>query len=208
MPKLPSTTWNTRPSMALSISPLSAYITPLDSQGSPSSYSSSMVPRPSHTYLPNPIPQLLPIRPPPTYFPMLSTPSDNIENVFPSADSKRVFHHLRSRTSGLVVALAPANEPTRNPFMSLILRLVVEDQVNSAQTAFRHSLLSLGATHVVHQYQHTSPEQGMHMRTRSVKSRRKAMAHMSISLSREKELPLELLLVTCLTLFMRNVSSS
>lgn len=78
--------------------------------------------------------------------------------------------------------------------------------MNSAQTAFRHSLLSLGATHVVHQYQYASPEQGMHMRTRSVKSRLKAMAHMSISLSKEKVLPLKLLLVTCLTLFIRNVS--
>jgi hypothetical protein len=98
------------------------------------------------------------------------------------------------------------NDLAKNPFMMLALRLI-QHHTSAAQTAFRHSLLSLGAAHLFHQHQHTSLEQGWRMRLRTVKSRRKAMAYLSIGLSKERDVSVDLMLATCLTLIIRNVSA-
>lgn len=173
---------------------------------------------PTHTFNPhinnndNPLPTFA--MPLPLFIP--STISEPIEQVFPSADSKRIFQHVRSATSTIVVALglggeANNNHTGKNPFMAMALRTILMDATSNAQTAFRHALLSLGATHVCHQYQKTSPEQCQQMRVRTIKSKRKALAFLSIgppTMNGDSAAQTDLVLATCLTLCLRNVRTT
>jgi hypothetical protein len=143
-----------------------------------------------------------------------STIPEPIEQIFPSADSKRIFQHVRSTTSTMVVALGLSGDSShtgKNPFMAMALRTILMDATSHAQTAFRHALLSLGAAHVCHQYQKSSPEQCQAMRVRTIKSKRKALAFLSIDVpgnsnNRHHAAQTDLTLATCLTLCLRNVS--
>lgn len=129
-----------------------------------------------------------------------------IEHTFPSADSKRLFQHVRSKTSTVIVALGMGNHEAKNPFMAMVTRLMRVDPKSAAQTAFRHSLLSLGSAHVCHQHHLSSPEQCQQMRVRTVKSKRKATLHLFMPSQKQEEGYTDLLLATCLTLHLRNVS--
>lgn len=131
-----------------------------------------------------------------------------IEQVFPSADSRRLFQHVRAKTSSLILASGLRNDQDKNPYMSMVLRLMLLDVDSPAQIGFRHSLLSLGAAHVLHQIRHqeTSALQAQNMRVRTVKSKRKALGYLHISATKDGSQHADLLLATCLTLFIRNVS--
>lgn len=133
-------------------------------------------------------------------------PSDAIENVFPSADSKRLFHHVRSRTSNIVVAYGTDDGIARNPYMMFALDLMLKNVSTYAQTAFRHALLSLAAAHAHHESHQASADQRQQMIVRTVKSRRKAMLNLSISALKDKGDQTDLVLITCLTLHIRDVS--
>ena len=128
-----------------------------------------------------------------------------IEHTFPSADSKRLFQHVRAKTSTVIVALGMGLHEAKNPFMAMVTRLMRVDPTSAAQTAFRHSLLSLGAAHVCYQHHLTSPEQCQQMRVRTVKSKRKATLHLFMPTQKQEEGYTDLLLATCLTLYLRNV---
>lgn len=129
-----------------------------------------------------------------------------IEHTFPSADSKRLFQHVRSKTSTVIVALGMGTHEAKNPFMAMVTRLMRVDPKSAAQTAFRHSLLSLGSAHVCHQHHLSSPDQCQQMRVRTVKSKRKATLHLFMPSQKQEEGYTDLLLATCLTLHLRNVS--
>jgi hypothetical protein len=133
-------------------------------------------------------------------------PSDAIENIFPSADSKRLFHHVRSRTSHIIVAYGTNDGMTRNPFMSLAMDFMLKNVDTYAQTAFRHALLSLAAAHAHHESLQATPEQRQHMIVRTVKSRRKALINLDISRLKDKGDLTDLVLITCLTIHIRDVS--
>jgi len=134
-----------------------------------------------------------------------STINDPIEHIFPSADSKMIFQHVRSKTSTTITALTTQSQsPNQNPFMDMALRTIMVDPTSHAQTAFRHAMLSLGAAHVCHQYAKASPVQAQKMRVRTVKSNRKAMGFLGIGTSQAEQT--DLVLATCLTLCVRNVS--
>jgi hypothetical protein len=136
------------------------------------------------------------------------TIDEPIEQVFPSADSKMIFQHVRSKTSSLIVALGLGDQKPQNPFMDMALRTILVDASSPAQTAFRHSMLSLGAAHVCYQFSKESPIKGQQMRVRTVKSKRKALGFLSVSLcgGTNHAEQTDLLLATCLTLSVRNVS--
>jgi hypothetical protein len=114
-----------------------------------------------------------------------STINDPIEHIFPSADSKMIFQHVRSKTSTTITALT------------------TQSQTSNQNPAFRHAMLSLGAAHVCHQYAKASPVQAQKMRVRTVKSNRKAMGFLGIGTSQAEQT--DLVLATCLTLCVRNV---
>jgi hypothetical protein len=133
-----------------------------------------------------------------------STINDPIEHIFPSADSKMIFQHVRSKTSTTITALTTQSQTSnQNPFMDMALRTITVDPTTHAQTAFRHAMLSLGSAHVCHQYAKASPEQAQKMRVRTVKSNRKAMGFLGIGTSQAEQT--DLVLATCLTLCVRNV---
>lgn len=143
--------------------------------------------------------------------PPLSIPAvieEPIEHTFPSADSKRLFQHVRSKTFTVIVALGSGDHQIKNPFMAMTIRLMLLDPKSAAQTAFRHSLLSLGAAHVGHQHERSSPDQCQQMRVRTVKSKRKAILHLFMNPGKQEESYTDLMLATCLTLYLRNVSVS
>jgi hypothetical protein len=136
-----------------------------------------------------------------------STINDPIEHIFPSADSKMIFQHVRSKTSTTITALTTQSQTSnQNPFMDMSLRNITVDPTTHAQTAFRHAMLSLGAAHVCHQYAKASPVQAQKMRVRTVKSNRKAMGFLGIGTSQAEQT--DLVLATCLTLCVRNVRHS
>jgi hypothetical protein len=136
-----------------------------------------------------------------------STINDPIEHIFPSADSKMIFQHVRSKTSTTITALTTQSQSSnQNPFMDMALRNITVDPTTHAQTAFRHAMLSLGAAHVCHQYAKASPAQAQKMRVRTVKSNRKAMGFLGIGTSQAEQT--DLVLATCLTLCVRNVRHS
>jgi len=135
-----------------------------------------------------------------------STINDPIEHIFPSADSKMIFQHVRSKTSTTITALTTQSQTSnQNPFMDMALRTIMVDSTTHAQTAFRHAMLSLGAAHVCHQYAKASPVQAQKMRVRTVKSNRKALGFLGIGTSQAEQT--DLVLATCLTLCVRNVPS-
>lgn len=136
-----------------------------------------------------------------------ATINDPIEHIFPSADSKMIFQHVRAQTSTTITALTPQQSQTQsqNPFMDMALRTIMIDHESHAQTAFRHAMLSLGAAHVCHQYAKASPVQAQKMRVRTVKSNRKAMGFLGIGTNQAEQT--DLVLATCLTLCVRNVST-
>lgn len=135
-----------------------------------------------------------------------ATIEEPLEHVFPSAGSKRLFHHVKSQTSTIIVALGKGNHRDKNPFMAMATRLMRLNPTSHAQTAFRHSLLSLSSAHVAQQFNTSSPVQSQEMRVRTAKSKRKALVY--LSLNSHTEGYTDLLLGTCLTLFLRNVGRS
>ena len=138
-----------------------------------------------------------------------NTINDSIDNIFPSADSKMLFQHVRSKTSATITAVAsPSQSQTsnQNPFMDMALRTITVDPTTHVQTAFRHAMLSLGAAHVCHQYAKASPEQAQKMRVRTVKSNRKALGFLGMGTSQAEQT--DVVLATCLTLCVRNVRHS
>jgi hypothetical protein len=138
-----------------------------------------------------------------------STINDPIEHIFPSADSKMIFQHVRSKTSSNITALTSQSQSqsgNQNPFMDMALRTITVDHESHAQTAFRRAMLSLGAAHVCHQYAKASPVQAQKMRVRTVKSNRKGMGFLGIGTKQAEQT--DLVLATCLTLCVRNVSPS
>ena len=164
--------------------------------------------RRTHTHFgPTPTPTPTPIRPQ-IYMPRPNpiVPSDAIENIFPSADSKRLFHHVRSRTSHIIVAYGTHDGVSKNPFMSLAMDFMLRNVNTYVQTAFRHALLSLAASHAHHESLQATPEQRQQMIVRTVKSRRKALMNMSISSLKDKGDQTDLMLITCLTIHIRDVS--
>jgi len=74
-----------------------------------------------------------------------------------------------------------------------------------AQTAFRHSLLSLAAAHAHHESLQASAEQKQQMLVRTAKSRRKALSNLAIGALRDRGDQVDLALVTCLTIHIRDV---
>jgi hypothetical protein len=160
---------------------------------------------PAFSSFPNPYP--VPIS---TSLSIPKTIDDPIEQVFPSADSKMIFQHVRSKTSSIITALGLKDQKPHNPFMDMALRTILIDTASHTQTAFRHAMLSLGAAHVYHQYKTSSPAQAQNMRVRTVKSKRKALGFLSLSLGdgtdHNQAEQTDILLATCLTLCIRNVS--
>lgn len=142
---------------------------------------------------------------------MPKTINDPIEQVFPSADSKMIFQHVRSKTSSIITALGLKDQKPQNPFMDMALRTILIDTASHTQTAFRHAMLSLGASHVYHQYRISSPSQAQNMRVRTVKSKRKALGFLALSVcdgaDHNQAEQTDILLATCLTLCIRNVSN-
>ena len=160
--------------------------------------------RPDMQYHPPP-----PVARAPIYIPRPNpnppVPSDAIENVLPSADSKRLFHHVRSRTSSIMVAYGTNDGVAKNPYMALVLDLMLKNVSTYAQTAFRHSLLSLAAAHAHHESLQASAEQKQQMLVRTAKSRRKALSNLAIGALRDRGDQVDLALVTCLTIHIRDV---
>lgn len=131
-----------------------------------------------------------------------------IEHGFPSAGSKRLFQHVCSKTSAVIVALGSGHYHAKNPFLAMTTRMMLVDPTSNAQIAFRHSLLSLASAHVAQQHHRASPVQCREMRVRTAKSKRKALLHLYMDSEKELAGYTDLLLATCLTVFLRNVSLS
>jgi len=142
--------------------------------------------------------------------PLLSSP-DPLAVAFPSPSSRRLFHHFVSLTSSIVVAMSAASSPNnknRNPILNVALPLMVHDAESPARAAFRLGVLSLAAGHLHHQYlvhgTSANPD-ATNMLVETRRARRHADAQMLLSLTRQGDAELDLVLATCMMLKTRDV---
>jgi hypothetical protein len=144
--------------------------------------------------------------------PMMHSP-DPIAVAFPSASSRRLFHHFFSLTSSIVVAMSGSqgqtpNNRNKNPILNVSLPLIVHDADSPARTAFRLGVLSLAAGHLHHQYLdfgNPGSEDANNMLVETRRARRHADAQMLLSLTRQGDAELDLVLATCMMLKVRDV---
>ncbi|KAL1408591.1 hypothetical protein Q8F55_005404 [Vanrija albida] len=138
----------------------------------------------------------------------LSLPSDPISNAFPSAANRRLFHQFFNMTSSIVVAMgnrANSSNQSKNPFLAVSLPLILLDVDSPARAAFRLGVLSLGAAHLHHSYMGSSAEHSQQMLVETTSAKRQAGAHMILSLSKEGDKHVDLLLATCMAVKTRDV---
>lgn len=139
----------------------------------------------------------------------LAPPSDPISNAFPSAANRRLFHQFFNMTSSIVVAMgnrANSSNQSKNPFLAVSLPLILLDVDSPARAAFRLGVLSLGAAHLHHSYMGSSAEHSQQMLVETTSAKRQAGAHMILSLSKEGDKNIDLLLATCMAVKTRDVS--
>lgn len=139
---------------------------------------------------------------------MLHPAADPIAAAYPSENGRRLFNHFCSLTSIIVIAMGTKHKDKgKNPFLGVSIPLIVSDVDSPAQTALRLGVLSLAATHLHHQYiEAGGMEQAAQMYEETQSAKRQAIAHMMLSLSKEGDRHIDLLLAACMTLKTRDVS--
>lgn len=157
------------------------------------------------------------------------TMPDPFFHAFPLASHRRLFHHFLNNTSSIVVALG-LRDRNKNPFLAVSLPMISLDNENPARAALRMSVLSLGAAHLHHVHRSaaalattdaeknpaskgaaaaqiaSSLAQAKEMMQEARKTKKQAFGQMMLSLSKDGDQHLDILLATCNTLKTRDVS--
>lgn len=140
---------------------------------------------------------------------LVTSSLDPLSGAFPTPASRRLFHHFFSLTSSIVIAMnCQRSTRKRNPILNISLPLLACDTDSPARTAFRLGILSLAAGHLHHQYLDSGAgvdHDACELLAETRRSRRHASAHMLLSLTRQGDAELDLLLATCMMLKTRDV---
>lgn len=169
---------------------------------------SSLAPQPSFNMSASTLAMRRGVIPPSASSMMLRPAADPIAAAYPSENGRRLFNHFFSLTSVIVIAMGTKHKDKgKNPFLGVSVPLIVCDIDSPAQTALRLGVLSLAATHLHHQYLEAGgAEQAAQMYEETQRAKRQAVAHMMLSLSKEGDRHIDLLLAACMTLKTRDVS--
>lgn len=144
---------------------------------------------------------------------------DPFFHAFPLASHRRLFHHFLNNTASIVVALG-LRDKSKNPLLAVSLPMITLDNENPARAALRMAVLSLGAVHLYHVHKsacdlamaegkkgeaqmHKAQADEMMGEARSTK--KQAQGQMMLSLIKDQEQHMEILLATCSTLKTRDV---
>jgi hypothetical protein len=144
---------------------------------------------------------------------------DPFFHAFPLASHRRLFHHFLNNTSSIVVALG-LRDRSKNPLLAVSLPMITLDNENPARAALRMAVLSLGAVHLYHVHK-TAAEyavadgklaevqvlnaQADEMMDEARKTKKQALGQMMLSLIKDQEQHIDILLATCSTIKTRDV---
>jgi hypothetical protein len=144
---------------------------------------------------------------------------DPFFHAFPLASHRRLFHHFLNNTSSIVVALG-LRDRSKNPLLAVSLPMITLDNENPARAALRMAVLSLGAVHLYHVHKTASENaladnkstdvqvhkaQAEEMMDEARKTKKQALGQMMLSLIKDQEQHIDILLATCSTIKTRDV---
>ena len=126
-------------------------------------------------------------------------------HAFPSAAARHLFHHYISSTSRIVIALGN-DDMSQNPILAVALPMVLLDTNSPACAALRLSLLSTAAAHLDHLQPGGQLVKTNDMNVLAQKMKKQAMGHLVMSLTRNGDDELDVILAVCVITLIRDVS--